>query len=260
MAQTSEAPRGRERGGVLACVLAAGDASRMGASKLTLPLHDAEGRETCLLEHACQAALASAADGVCVVTGGHAPEVRGALARLRAEGAGLREVENPDWAAGQASSVRAAARAAEEAGCAALIIMTADEPFVEARHIDALVRAWRVGKDTPGQTGRPRAYQTACDGRRGTPCLFPRAAFRLLAGLVGDEGARSLFRSGALEGIPVPTDDARVFTDVDTPEELARLRRYLAGGSFTGSPSGPSKRRPTPVSTLASSTQNRSML
>ena len=177
---------------------------------------------------------------MCVVTGGHASEVRGVLARLSAEGLALAEVENPAWAGGQASSVRAAVRAAEAAGVAALVVMTADAPFVEARHIDALVRAWQDGETEREGDARPRAYQAAYGGRRGTPCLFPRTAFPLLASLAGDEGARSLFRSGALSGIPVPMDSRRVFTDVDTPEEFARLARYLAGGSFTGSPSGPS--------------------
>ena len=53
------------------------------------------------------------------------------------------------------------------------------------------------------------------------PAIFPRSAFRDLAELRGDVGARMLLRRSADRVVRVPMPSAAL--DVDTPEDLLAL-------------------------------------
>lgn len=193
-----------------AYVLAAGRSARMGACKLLAPF---AGRT--LLDRALDAACGCRADAVAVVTGAYADEVAPVLAAR-----GVEELRNDVWASGQSSSVAAAAAHARERGFDAALLMVADQPFARASHLDALLDAYE-------KTGA-RAVVAAANGRRGNPCLFDRACFPALEALEGDEGARALLRREP--GLPVEAvrfDDALLFEDVDTPEDLARLEEMM---------------------------------
>lgn len=227
----------------LVAILAAGRSARMGFPKLFTPYPDGHGGQTCLLERACTEALASRAARVAVVGGAYLSQARAIVKGCADDDARLVLLENDVWETGQASSVRLAASHASEQGFDALLVMAADQPFVCARHLDALVAAFetRVWQAGPGKTGRPWALRTSSAGRLGNPCLFPRAAFDLLATLEGDEGARQLFRAGALacEPVEMPNDADTangpvrdLFCDLDTPEEFARFSS-LAGQNPT---------------------------
>ena len=175
------------KGRALVAVLAAGASRRMGAPKLLLPYLDSKGSKTCLLERACAAACASRASGVAVVCGPNVDEVRAVVGRCASGCAGGCEAGRPSvlvngaWETGQASSVACAARAALEGGFDALVVMTADQPFVEARHLDALMAAHAGaapegadGFSTAGPDGRAvHALRASRGGRGGNPCLFP---------------------------------------------------------------------------------------
>ena len=206
------------QGRVLVAVLAAGSASRMGASKLTAPFAG-----TTLLDLALKAARGSCADEIAVVTGFHRDEVL----RVAARHPRVREVYNPDAAEGQASSVRRAVRACEELGCEALVICVADQPFSGAPEIDKLIEAWRQRLAAPicaEGPEPPAAFLTECDGRTGYPCLFTRACFPDLLTLTGDTGARTLFRAWGAERLArVPAATPHVFEDADDPAAFERL-------------------------------------
>ncbi len=60
-------------------------------------------------------------------------------------------------------------------------------------------------------------------GRRGNPAGFAHAHLPALLSLQGDRGARALLESPAL--VEIAVEDAGIFTDVDTPDDLARLRQ-----------------------------------
>lgn len=237
---------------ILVCVLAAGASSRMGFPKLLAAYPGPDGADTCLLARACRAALGSRAAQVAVVTGAYAGEMAPVLEGLRegfedsrrhAGGADLAdparapeprlvELRNHAWPQGQASSVRLAARHALERGFDAVVFMAADQPFVTVEHLDALIAAFEqtqaaepAGAEPPPA---PFALRSRCGTRQGNPCLFPREALPLFEALAGDEGARQLFRSGALRAVPadIPADPAHdVFRDLDTPEDFAAFVR-----------------------------------
>lgn len=235
----------RQTSRVLACVLAAGSSSRMGFPKLLAPYLEHSGLTTCLLEHACEVALDSRACQVAVVTGAYAGKMTPILescagfdqlkrleklgGRDRGAARHLVELRNDAWSQGQASSVRLAARYACDNDFDAIIFMAADQPFVEAEHLDALIAAFEQMQDTETTDAAPASFalRSRCGTHQGNPCLFPRETLPLFETLTGDEGARQIFRSGTLTPIPVDvpcTPGADPFCDLDTPEEFERFR------------------------------------
>ncbi len=184
------------RVGVL--VLAAGQAARMGASKLTLPLH---GRP--VLAHVLEAAAAAGLPAL-VVTGAHAAEVR------RAAGA-VPAVHAPGHAEGLSASLRAGLAAVPEAWSAVLVAL-GDMPAVRAGTYRALAEALAAGAP---------AVVPVHGRRRGNPAGFSRACFPALMALRGDCGARGLLdRLGVRE---LPVDDPGILLDLDRPEDFDRI-------------------------------------
>lgn len=220
---------------ICVAVLAAGQSRRMGFPKLVAPFAG-----TTLLDRALDAALGCASDAVCVVTGAYRDQMAPMLARRGAvewaqvqqgtpgswptEGSGrLAAVHNARWRTGQASSVQAAVRFARDCDCAAVLMLVADQPFVQARHLDALIGEFK--------TGTAQAYLASTERGCGNPCLFDRALFDDLLALTGDEGARKLLRSRRDIAVrPVYFDEPSLLDDADTPEEFARLEEAVLHG------------------------------
>ncbi len=196
-----------------AVVLAAGRSSRFRAeggqeiSKLVAVL---DGKP--LVRHAAEAALASRARPVVVVTGHAREAVEAALAGLP-----LAFAHNADFAGGLASSLKAGA-VALPAHVAGALVLLGDMPRIEAALLDRLIDAFAA---------RPLALAAVPvhAGRRGNPVLLSRALFAALARLEGDEGARRLLREADPQRIvEVEVESDGVTLDIDTPGELAAAR------------------------------------
>ena len=187
-------------------LLAAGRGSRFGAApKLLAPL---EGKP--LVRHAAEAALGAGPRPVIAVLGAHADAVRAAL-----DGLDLTCLENPDFAAGLATSLRAGL-AALPASCSAAVVALGDMPRVTAAHIDRLVAAFAVAEP------KPAAVVPVQDGRYGNPVLLNlRRLGPDIAHLRGDHGAGPLLR-GRTDVLEIP-GDAATGLDIDTPAALAAL-------------------------------------
>jgi molybdenum cofactor cytidylyltransferase len=158
-----------------------------------------------------RAVLGSRARPVIVVTGHEAAAVRGALAGLD-----VRFVDNPDFAEGMSTSLRAGLAAAGEVDAA--LICLGDMPRLLAAHFDAVIDAFRAGD--PDEIIVPTA-----DRKRGNPVLWPRRYFAEIAALTGDVGARALIDRHADRIRLVAIDDSAILVDVDTPAALAELQR-----------------------------------
>jgi molybdenum cofactor cytidylyltransferase len=210
----NEAEGAADRGGqrIAAVVLAAGRASRMGSNKLIAEL-DGEP----IVRRTVRAVLASRARPVVVVTGHEAEAVRAALAGLD-----VRLVHNPDFADGMSTSLRVGVAAAGAVGAA--LICLGDMPRLEARHLDAVIDAYRTGD--PDEIIVP-----TCDRKRGNPVLWPHSYFAEIAELSGDVGARALIDRHAEQVRLLAIDDPAILVDVDTPAALAELRGGGSGGS-----------------------------
>lgn len=191
---------------IAAIVLAAGRSTRMGAANKLLA--GVGGRP--MVRVAAEAALASRARPVLAVTGHQAAEVRAGLAGLD-----LSFVANPHFASGLSSSLAAGIRAVP-AACDGVLVLLGDMPRIEASHLDRLIDAFAAAPDS--------IVVPIHEGRQGNPVLWPRRRFPELLQLEGDAGAKRLITAHREQVQEVEMDTAAIFADIDTPEELARMR------------------------------------
>ncbi|MBV9926967.1 MAG: nucleotidyltransferase family protein [Acidobacteria bacterium] len=163
-----------------------------------------------LLRRAVLAALGAGCRPVVVVTGANAESSGREL-----EGLDVREVLNPLWETGMASSVRAGveALAGADVGADAAVLLLCDQPHVNAEVISELVAAHRAG-------GAP-VVASAYGGSFGVPALFAKSLFVELARLEGAAGAKQVIKRHAPEAHFLPFPGGEV--DVDTPEDFSRL-------------------------------------
>jgi molybdenum cofactor cytidylyltransferase len=183
-------------------VLAAGRGVRFGGDtpKALSPLH---GRP--LLAYALDAARSSGCSPVLLVVSDERV--------ARAAGVGIEIVRNDAPERGIASSLQSALRRLEpDAAVPAAVVGLADQPLVGP---EAYRRVARAHAD-----GALLAF-ASYDGVRGNPVLIARPYWSEALELIGDEGARVLFRRHP--AVEVPCGDTGAAADVDTPEDLAEL-------------------------------------
>jgi molybdenum cofactor cytidylyltransferase len=203
-------------------LLAAGSSSRMGRPKQLLRW---QGRA--LVRHAAEVALASRLDGLVVVLGAAAAEVRAALAGLEGP---VALAHCADHAEGQAASLRAGLAALPAATQAAVVLLV-DMPLVTPRVIDALIAAHEAEPEALAVIPRH-------GGRRGNPTLLTAPLFPELRALRGDTGARGVLEHHAPRLRWLDTDDPAVVTDLDTPEAYQALTGHNKGEG-QGEPGSP---------------------
>lgn len=191
----STAPR------VAGVLLAAGTSSRYGGENKLLEAVDGES----MVRLATRTLLDAGLQPVVVVLGHEADRVRGALSGLD-----VVFVENPEYADGQATSVRAGVEALP-ADVDAAVFALGDMPWVSTDTIRLLTEAYRAGAGT--------ALAPAFEGERGNPVLWDARHFDALAGQSGDVGGRDLLYTTA-DGVLVETADPGVRRDVDRPDDL----------------------------------------
>ena len=195
---------------IAALVLAAGRSSRMGGPNKLLA--EIGGRP--LVRIVTEAALASRARPVIVVTGHQRDRVQAALAGLP-----VRFVHNPKFADGLGTSLRAGI-AALPADADGAIVCLGDMPQVDAAIIDRLIGA--VDPDKGALIAVP-----TIDGQRGNPVVWSRRFFPDLMAVEGDIGARYLIGRYGEAVTEVPLTGTAALTDIDTPEALAAVRAEL---------------------------------
>lgn len=189
---------------IAAVVLAAGASRRMGGrNKLIEPVG---GRP--MVRRVVEAALASPARPVIVVTGHEAEKVRAALAGLN-----VQCVHNALFAEGQSTSLKAGL-VQVPAGADGAVILLGDMPLVTAEIVTRLIAAFN-----------PTEGRTICvpvhAGRRGNPVVWARRHFPEMMALAGDTGARPLLAAHADEVCEVEVATDAIHRDFDTPESLA---------------------------------------
>ena len=200
---TSGAPR------VGAVLLAAGESRRMGQIKALLAW---EGRT--LIEYQIDQ-LAASRCAVAFVVLGHAAERLRPFASDR-PGLDLKVVENADYGAGKASSIRTGV-AALPADLSAILVFAVDQPRPAAL-IDRLI----VERERAGALVAVLAHS----GRLGHPPIFAGSLrAELLAIDEATQGLRAVLRRRKSAILAVEVDDPIVHLNLNTPAE------YAAGGA-----------------------------
>jgi xanthine dehydrogenase accessory factor len=193
---------------ISALVLAAGTSSRMGEPK---PLISLDGRP--MLAYVLESVARSRVEETIVVLGAAADRVRKEVPHDAA-----RWVENPAFAEGLSSSLRAGVAALSPESDAFFVVL-GDEPFVRPSTYDALIAA----RERSGAWVVLPTYE----GIRGNPVLIDRTLAGEVDAITGDRGCRALRLRHPAETVEVPVDDPGVVIDLDTPEDLDRARKAL---------------------------------
>lgn len=201
-----------KRTAIGAVLLAAGRASRFGGPKQLVPMAG-----TPMVRHVASIAM-TCADHVVVVTGAWRAEVEACLADLDIELA-----FNSAWQNGMGSSIACGVTRLLriDANVHVCMMLLADQPFVTAADLAALVAAHRRH---PQRIIASRYDAKTC----GVPCLFPRRCFDELSSLEGPRGARSILRRhpGSVHVVP----NARAGMDIDTPTDVEKWIGHGATG------------------------------
>jgi molybdenum cofactor cytidylyltransferase len=137
-------------------------------------------------------------------------------------------VVNPFWECGLASSIRLGVERAEEKGADSVLLLLADQPWLNSEVIR------RFLKRTGGRTDM--VISARYDGILGAPMMFGSDWFPQLKKLEGDQGAKGLVSEEAGRVDVIDWSEGAV--DLDTPEDLAGLMRdvELLHGSFSLQP------------------------
>ncbi|MEU6348451.1 nucleotidyltransferase family protein [Streptomyces sp. NPDC047072] len=191
---------------VAGLLLAAGGGRRLGGRPKALLEH--RGRP--LVEHAVGVLRAAGCTRVHVVLGAAAAAVR---ERARLDDCVV--VENPEWAEGMGSSLRAGLDSLAGTGALAVVVSLVDQPGIGPEAVRRVLAAF----------GGPASLAAAAyDGVRGHPVLFGRAHWAgIAATATGDRGARVYLREHREALTLVECGDVAQAYDIDTLDDLRHL-------------------------------------
>lgn len=182
----------------LVAILAAGGATRFGGGKLDAMLSGKRVGQRVL-----DAVTDVGLDPGIIVTGSEAPRF--------ATDSGWRLVENSAAADGLGTSLALAAREAMAAG-SGLLVLLADMPLVDGRHLKELV-------------ARGQAATLWPERRAGVPAMIGAELLPQVAASTGDRGAGPLL--SAVPDMPLLSYPAEWLIDIDTPADMEAAREAL---------------------------------
>ena len=208
---------------LVAVVLAAGAATRMGESKAALVWAGASFLQHCVRG---AAAVVLKDEAIFVVEGAHplneliwtpgsVPDDSPAISQLH-------HLVHPGWRDGPLSSLQCALQHPRARGKSCLVL-TVDRPHVSRRTLHALVQATRRSPD--------RILQPRYQGRNGHPIIWPADLCARLLQLAPTSTPRELLveRKVSTRRAFVEVDDRAVIDNIDDPEALAALRALTMG-------------------------------
>ena len=185
-------------------ILAAGSSERLGQPKQLL-----DWRGVPFVRQITHTAISAGLAPLIVVTGSDRVMVEEALVGLP-----VACVHNPEWAAGQSSSMRVGL-ASLPTRCDRVMLLLSDQPQISTPLIRGLIE----------RHDQQRAPITApmMRERRGNPVLFGKETFKVLQMVSGDQGGRAVFNKFKVDTIPWVDD--RALLDVDQEGDYDRLIR-----------------------------------
>lgn len=196
---------------ISAIVLAAGESTRMGLSKLLLPI---KGKS--LLQHVIDNALQSKAGEIIVVLGAEAPRLRRDIKPSQ-----VRIIENASYQEGLSTSLKAGLQAVSPQA-QAVVVLLGDQPLVSPEIIDALIDKY----EKSGSLIVAPVYS----GRRGNPVLFARSLIPELSRVTGDRGGREIIEKHPDQLATVDFESAIIGSDIDSWDDYEEVCRFLQNG------------------------------
>lgn len=100
------------------------------------------------------------------------------------------------------------------------LLVPADHPVLDRRLIDAMINCWN--------TRQPRILVPRHGDRRGHPTMFRWSLAREVGRIPPESGLNWLLREFASDVMELPVDTDAALTDLDTPEDFARLQARWA--------------------------------
>ncbi|MEU6770925.1 nucleotidyltransferase family protein [Streptomyces sp. NPDC046759] len=191
---------------VAGLLLAAGGGRRLGGHPKALLEH----RGRLLVEHAVGVLRAGGCGPIHVVLGARADEVH-----ERADLSGCVLVDNPGWAEGMGSSLRAGLASLDGTGVRAALVSLVDQPGIGPAAVARVLGAYEDERSLAS---------AAYDGTRGHPVLFGAAHWAgIAATATGDRGARAYLEEHEGGIRLVECADVAEPYDIDTAADLRHL-------------------------------------
>lgn len=191
---------------IVALILAAGNSSRMGEAKQLLPWS-----QNTLLGNVIEVANTAKIDKVFVVLGAEAQRIEKQMVSRN-----YTVILNKNWQEGLGSSISAGISGIvnSEARPNAILIMLADQPFIDKTYINTLIGHYEANDG--------KIIATQYSSKMGVPAIFDKSFFSALQNLNGDEGAGRLIRNNPEFCYSI--DPGKKATDLDTPEDYTTFK------------------------------------
>lgn len=105
------------------------------------------------------------------------------------------------------------------------LLVPADHPVLDRNLIDIMLSYWNAA--------RPKILVPRCGQRRGHPTLFRWSLTRELSRIPADRGLNWMLREYAADVADLTVESDAAITDLDTPEDYARLKAKWEAGKVT---------------------------
>ena len=197
-------------------IMAAGMSRRFKSPKQLLKI---KGRF--MINRVIDAALESRLDAIILVLGHRLEDVREAIGK-RIDSTRLAVAVNPEYKKGLSGSLRAGVQALEGHRCSSIMFLHGDQPMLDSATINEMLTRFKASKK--------KICVPVCGGKRKTPVIFNKTFFPEFVHIKGDIGARRIIRANPREILEVEMNDPLPFFDIDTRQDLERLKFLLKDG------------------------------
>ncbi|WP_335438652.1 nucleotidyltransferase family protein [Neobacillus drentensis] len=198
---------------LMAVVLSAGKATRMGQLKQLLPIHGVG-----MLEMVLTKILSFPFSSIISVVGHKKEEIKNSVI---IDDPRFKWVTNVNYDDGLSSSIKEAIRHANKDNLGMMVFL-GDQPLLKERTIDQLLDKVRE----QGENCSKLIIQPTYNGQTGHPVFISSGMYPYVFKLSGDQGAKRIFKF-ADKHIFVPVEDEGVILDIDTPKDYEYIIKNL---------------------------------
>lgn len=186
-------------------ILAAGSSSRMGKSKLLLPVHD-----TPLLVYTIRKIMDQSINPILVVLGSDAEKHRDAIQHLRID-----ITVNDDWSTGMGSSIRKGLKEITRLhpDLKAIVVAVSDQPLIPSAFYQKLI--------TTASSSAKKIIASGYSGTLGVPVLIKNEALGLFEKIENQHGAKRVLETH--RSLVDILDCPEGALDIDTPADYQKL-------------------------------------